>query len=153
MALAIGIRQALLEAMPDISEDLIQRVLIRWCNRPAYFAALIAGANRHGLDGVQGTVTDEAAKLAAERLDTLKANAVERAKAKQTAIESNRLREAEAKQKKEQAEPPKAKQAKPPQVPHPATMPTPAPVAPPKPTGPVIVTKKRRILPPDGFPV
>lgn len=58
--LAIGIYEALLEAMPDdVTANQLRRVLSPWCNRPRYLAALTAGADRHGLEGVQGAVTEQ----------------------------------------------------------------------------------------------
>ena len=66
--LAIGIRKTLLAAMPKVTDELIGRVLRSWCFRPQYLAALTAGADRHGLEGIDGTVsTIIGAALAHER--------------------------------------------------------------------------------------
>jgi sRNA-binding protein len=137
--LAIGIHAALMKAMPDITEQQIRRVLVRWCNRPHYLAALTTGADRHGPDGVQGTVTEKAAKLAAEQLKMLQDRFVEKAKAKIEVEKAEKARQAEAKRKKAEKEAQKTAPAPPPQNPAPAT---------PKPAGPVIVVKKRRTQPP-----
>ena len=148
--LAIGIRKTLLAAMPKVTDELIGRVLRSWCFRPQYLAALTAGADRHGLEGIVGTVSDEAANLAAEQLPTLHTHLAEKAKAKREAVQIEEARQAEAKKKKaEQAEPPKTKPPAPPSKPKPTppAMPKPAPVEPPKPSGPVIVVKKRRLPP------
>lgn len=135
--LAISIHEALLEAMPDITADQLRRALAPWCNRPRYLAALTAGADRHGLEGIQGTVTEEQAAVAAERFKAAQALFWEKNKAKHKA---EKARQAEAKKKAENLEAQKTKQAEPPPAP-----PKPAPAAPPKPTGPVIMVKKRRI--------
>ena len=142
--LAIGINDALLEAMPDITSVQLRRVLVRWCNRPYYLMALTAGADRHGLDGVQGTVTEEQAVFAAEQLKILHTKFVEKAKAKR---EAEKARQAEAERKKTEKEAQEAKKAAP--APPPQKPPT---SATPKSTGgPVIVVKKRRAPPPDGL--
>lgn len=141
--LAIGIHDALLEAMPDITATQLRRVLAHWCNRPHYLAALAPGADRHGLEGVQGTVTEEAAAFAAKRLKMLQAQFAEKAKAKREAEKAEQARQAEAKRKKAEKEAQKAAPAPPPPKPTPAT---------PKPAeDPVIVVKKRRTSPPDGL--
>ena len=142
--LAIGIHAALLEAMPDITEQELRRVLVGWCNHPHYLTALTAGANRHGQQGIQGTVTEEAENQAVEQLKTLQAQAMEKAKAKresEQAEQAEKARQAEAKKKNKEREAQKAAPAPPPPNPVPAT---------PKPAGgPVIVVKKRRSSPPD----
>jgi len=135
--LAIGIHEALLEAMPDITADQLRRALAPWCQRPRYLAALTAGADRHGLEDIQGTVTEEQAAVAAERFKAAQALFLEKNKAKRKAEQA---RQAEAKKKAENLEAQETKQAEPPPAP-----PKPAPAAPPKPSGPVIVVKKRRI--------
>jgi hypothetical protein len=43
-----------------------------------YLTELTAGADRHGPEGIQGTVTEEAANRAVEQLKTLKTQAVEK---------------------------------------------------------------------------
>ena len=109
-----------------------------------------AGADRHGLEGIVGTVSEEAANLAAEQLHTLHTHLAEKAKAKREAVQIEEARQAEAKKKKaEQAEPSKAKPPAPPSKPKPTppVMPKPAPVEPPKPSVPVIVVKMLRLPP------
>ena len=136
--LAIGIHEALLEAMPDITSDQLCRALAPWCKRPRYLAALTAGADRHGLEGIQGTVTEEQAANAAERFKAGQALFWEKNKAKHKA---EKARKAEAKKKAENLEAQKTKQAEPPPAPS-----KPVPSAAPKPVGPVIMVKKRRSL-------
>jgi sRNA-binding protein len=133
LPLAIGIHHALLEAMPDVTATQLRRVLSAWCCRPRYHAALTAGANRYGLESVQGVVTEAQAAVAAEQLKTQQAMFLE----KQAKCKAEEAKQAEAKRKKA-LEVEKAKQAKSPPV-----QPTPAPAAP-KLAGPVIVVKKRR---------
>jgi ProP effector len=140
--LAIGISDALLEAMPDTKGEPLGRVLARWCNRPRYLAALTAGADRLGLEGVQGTVTEEQAADAAERFKAIQAAFREKDEAKRQA-EIARL--AEARKKAEKLEAQKAKPVK--QAEPPPTPPKPAAAAP-KPAGPVIIMKKRRVAQP-----
>jgi sRNA-binding protein len=140
--LAIGINDVLLEAMPDITAIQLRRVLVRWCNRPYYLMSLTAGADRHGLEGVQGSVTEEQAGFATEKMEALKALIGEKAKAKREAQKAEKARQADAERKKAEKEAQEAKKAAtapPPAKPTPATQ---------KPTGgPVIVVKKRRTLP------
>jgi sRNA-binding protein len=139
--LAIGINDALLEAMPEITAVQLRRVLVYWCNRPYYLKAMTAGANRHRLEGMQGSVTEEQAGFAAERMEALNALLVEKAKAEE-AEKAKKARQAEVERKKAEKEAQEAKNA--------ATAPPPAKPTPatPKPTGgPVIVVKKRRTLP------
>ena len=141
--LAIGIHAALLEAIPDITDQQLRRVLARWCNRPHYLKTLIAGADRHGLEGILGTVSEEAAKLAAEQMEALNVQFGEKAKAKRKAEKARQAEAERKKAEKEAQEAKKAAHAPPPPKPTPAT---------PKPTGgPVIVVKKRRVPPPDGL--
>jgi sRNA-binding protein len=137
--LAIGISDALLEAMPDATAAPLRRALGGWCKCPRYLAALVAGADRHGLEGVQGTVTEEQAADAAERFKAIQAAFRENDEAKRQA---NIARLANARKKAEKAEAQKAKQAEQPPAP-----PKPAAAAP-KPAGPVIIVKKRRIAQP-----
>jgi sRNA-binding protein len=147
--LAIGIHAALHEAMPDFTADHIRRALISWCKRPRYLEALTAGADRLGLDGVQGAVTEEQVADAAQQLKTLKARFQEKHTAK---IEAEKARQAKPKpveaQKPKQSEP-KRFQPKPPSKAAPPAKPeNPAPA---KPAGPVITVKKRRlVLPTEG---
>jgi sRNA-binding protein len=137
--LAIGIHVALLEAIPNITDQQLHRVLARWCNRPHYLKTLIAGADRHGLEGVLGTVSEETAKLAAEQMEALNVKFEEKAKAKRKAEKARQAEAERKKAEKEAQEAKKAAHAPPPPKPTPAT---------PKPTGgPVIVVKKRRTLP------
>jgi len=140
--LAIDINDALLAALPDVAADQLRRVLAKWCNRPHYLAALAAGADRHGPDGPQGTVTEERAAAAAEQLKTLQDLFRARAKAKRKAEKAMRAaakkKAEEKKQAEEAAAAKQAKQAEPPPPP-----PKPAPAAA-KPAGPVIIVKKRR---------
>lgn len=145
--LAVGIDKALLAAMPDVTADQLRRVLPPWCNRPRYLAALAAGADRHGLEGVQGAVTEEQAADAAAMLKAARARLKEkdkarrreeramRAAAKKKAEQAKAKEEAEAKRKAEEAEAQKAKRVEP-------------PPAKPKPAGPVIIVKKRRAVQP-----
>ena len=153
--LAVGIYEALLEAMPEVTADQFRRVLSRWCNRPRYLAALAAGADRHGLEGIQGAVTEQQAADAADMLKAAQARFKAKAEAKRQAEKAAQAaalkkaeqakakkEEAEAKQKAEQAEAPKARQAEPPPAP-----PKPAPATA-KPAGPVILVKKRRLAQP-----
>jgi sRNA-binding protein len=143
--LAIGIHDALLGAMPEVSSHQLRRVLAPWCNRPRYLAAMTAGAERHGLEGVQGAVTEAQAADAAEMLKAAQARFREKAEAKRQAEQAMR---AAAKKKAEQAkakeakakEEAEAKKAKPPEP----------PAAPAKPAGPVIMVKKRRLVQPGG---
>jgi sRNA-binding protein len=144
--LAIGINDALLEAMPDITAVQLRRVLVRWCNRPYYLMALTAGADRHGLEGVQGSVTEEQAGFAAEQMEALKAVIGEKAKAKREAKKAEKARQAEANRKKAEKEAQEAKKAA--SAPPP---PKPAPTTPKPAGGPVIVVKKRRAPHPDGL--
>ena len=140
--LAIGIDGELLAAMPEITNAQLRRVLAQWCNRPCYLRALIAGGDRHGLEGVQGTVAEDAAKRAMAQMEALTANVFEKTKAKRAAIKAEEARQAEATRKKAEKAAEQAKKAAsaPPQA-KPAA-------ATPKPTGgPVIVVKKRRTLP------
>jgi sRNA-binding protein len=134
----------LLEAIPDITDQQLRRVLTRWCNRPHYLKTLIAGADRNGLEGILGTVSEDAAKLAVEQIEALNAHFREKAKAKREAEKAEKARQAEAERKKaakEAQEAKKATHAPPPPEPTPATL---------KPTGgPVIVVKKRRAPSPD----
>lgn len=149
LPLAIGINDALCAAMPDIGAGPIRRALAYWCNRPRYLSVLAAGAERHGLDGVQGVVTEEQAADAAERLKTLQALFKEKEEAKRKAEEAKKAaaerKKAAAAEKAQKAEAKKAKKAKP-------AAPPPAPPKPaaetPKPAAPVIVVKKRRIVQP-----
>ena len=155
--LAIGIHEALLEAMPDITSDQLCRALAPWCKRPRYLAALTAGADRHGLEGIQGTVTEEQAASAAERFKAgqelfweknkakHKAEKARKAEAKKKAenLEAQKIKQAEAKKKAENLEAQKTKQAEPPPAPS-----KPLPAATPKPDGPVIIVKKRRLAQP-----
>jgi sRNA-binding protein len=134
--LAIGINDALLAALPDITAGQLRRVLGGWCSRPRYLAALTAGADRHGLEGVQGAVTEEQAADAAERFKAVQAVFREKDEAKRKAEQA---RQAEARKKTEKLE---AQKAEPPPAP-----PKPAPAAP-KPAGPVIMVKKRRLAGP-----
>lgn len=152
--LAIGIHEALLEALPDVTTDQLKRVLSPWCNRPRYHAALTAGADRYGLEGVQGEVTEEQAENAAEMLKVIQARFKAKVEAKRLAEkavhaaarkkaeQAKAKEEAETKKKTEEAEAQKARQAEPPLAP-----PKPA-SATAKPAGPVVVVKKRRLAQP-----
>jgi sRNA-binding protein len=154
--LAIGIYDALLEAMPDVTADQLRRVLSRWCNRPRYQAALTAGAERHGLEGVQGEVTEQQAADAAEMLKAAQTHFKAKAEAKRQAEkavqaaarkkaeQAKAKEEAEAKKKAEETEAQKARQVEPPPVP-----PKPAPATA-IPAGPVIMVKKRRLAQPSS---
>ena len=120
------------------------RTLGRWCKRPRYLAALTAGADRHGLEGVQGIVTEDQAADSAERFKAIQAMFREKDEAKRQA-EIARL--AEARKKAEKLEAQKAKPVK--QTEPPPAPPKPAPAAAaPKPAGPVIIMKKRRVAQP-----
>jgi hypothetical protein len=102
--------------------------------------ALSHGTDRHGPEGIQGTVTEEAANRTAEQLKTLQAQAAEKAKAKRESELAGQARQAEAKKKNKEKETQRAAPAPPPPNPAPAT---------PKPAGgPVIVVKKLRTPPP-----
>jgi len=156
--LAIGISEALLEAMPGVLNPQLRRVLAPWCKRPRYLLTLTAGAKRHGLEGVQGEVTEEQAADAAEQLKVLqaqfKAKAEAKRKAEQAAQAAAKKKAEEAKKKAEEAEAKKAKQAEPKPKPKPAqpqpaaAKPAPEKTAPAKPAGPAIIVKKRRFTPP-----
>lgn len=146
LPLAIGINDALCAAMPDTGAALLRRALAYWCNRPRYLAALVAGADRHGLEGVDGKVTEEQAADAAERLKALQALFKEKDEAKRKAEEAKKAAaQKKAEKAAEKAEAKKAKKAKP--APPPPAPPKPA-TEKPKPAGPVIVVKKRRIAQP-----
>lgn len=152
--LAIGINDALLAALPDVAANHLRRVLAGWCGRPRYLAALTAGADRHGPEGVQGKVTEEQAADAAERLKALRAMFLEKEEAKRKA-EQARQAEAEkrAAKKAEKLAAKKAKSAEPPPAPpkkKPAPPEQPAPAAASKPAGPVVIVKKRRSVQPDS---
>jgi sRNA-binding protein len=152
--LAIGIYDSLLEALPDAAPDHIRRVLAPWCRRPRYLATLTAGAERHGLEGVQGAVTEQQAAAAAEMLKAALARFKAKAEAKRQAEQAIQAaarkkaeqakakEEAAAKKKAEEAEAKKNRQAEPPPAP-----PKPAPATT-KPAGPVIMVKKRRLAQP-----
>ena len=144
--LAIGINDSLLEAMPDITAVQLRRVLVYWCNRPYYLKAMTAGADRHGLECMQGSVTEEQAGFAAEQMEALKALIGEKAKAKREAEKAEKARQAEAERKKAEKEAQEAKKAA--SAPPP---PKPTPTTPKPAVGPVIVVKKRRTLPQDGM--
>lgn len=144
--LAIGIREALLEAMPDITAGLLRHILVGWCSHPRYLAALTVGADRHGLEGVQGTVTEEQAANALELLKAAQTRFREKAEAK---LQAKKVMQAAANKKKaeqaKQVEPPltppkpvaaKPALSKPPVTPKPATA---------KSAGPVITVKKRKL--------
>lgn len=151
--LAIGIYDALLEALPDATADQLRRMLGKWCNRLRYLAVLTADAERHALDGVQGVVTEEQAAIAAKRLETELVVVRARHKAKvaakrkqEKAMKALAKRKAEQAKAKENAKAEKAKQAAPPE---PAEAKPAAPAAE-KPAGPTIIVKKRRFtVPPD----
>jgi len=133
--LAIGIRESLMQAMPDAMRPALANALCQWCSRPAYLMTLKSGAARHDLDGaVVGEVSEEAATVAAERLQSLKDQAKVREEAKQRAEQEEKARAAAAKAQKKPAKPPK---------PAPSVNPEPPPA---KPAAPVIVVKKRRGL-------
>jgi sRNA-binding protein len=141
--LAIGIHEALHEAMPDTAVEHIRRSLIYWCRRPRYLEVLIAGADRHGLEGVQGSVTEEQAADAAQQLKQAKAQFQEQHAAKQQA---EAARQATA--KKKAAKPARsAKSSPPPPKPARATPAKPASAAA-KPAAPIIMVKKRRLVRP-----
>jgi len=151
--LAIGISEALLEAMPGTLNGQLRRVLAPWCKRPRYLATLTAGATRHGLDGVQGEVTEAQAADAAEQLKALQIQFKEKAEAKRKAEQAakaaaqKKAAEAEAKQAaaRKKAEEAEARQA----AAQKKAEETPAkPPAPAKPAGPAIIVKKRRFTPP-----
>jgi sRNA-binding protein len=157
--LAIGIHAALLEAMPDITEQQLRCVLVGWCNHPRYLTKLTAGADRHGLEDIQGTVTEEAENRAVEQLKTLQAQAVEKAKAKRESEQAEQARQAEAKRMKAEREAKKAEKVKQAEAKKknkekeaknaaPAPLPANPDPATAKPAGgPVIVVKKRRATP------
>lgn len=107
--LAVGIHAALHAAMPDITAGQLRRVLAPWCKRPRYLATLAVGADRHGLEGIQGTVTEAQAADAAEMLKAAQTRFRERAEAKRQAEKAMRAsakEEAEQAKAKEEAEPP-----------------------------------------------
>jgi len=150
--LAIGVNEALLEAFPDTSPVLLRRVMAHWCNRPRYLAAMTAGAARHGLQGVDGAVTEEQAANAAERLQTVLGLFRERDEAKrkieqaQRAAAKKKAEQAEAKKKAAAAQAVEKEKEKPKAAP---AEPKPTPAAPAaKPAGPAIIVKKRRFAPP-----
>jgi len=148
--LAIGINDALLAAMPDIAASHLRRVLAGWCGRPRYLAALTADAERHGLEGVQGKVTEEQAADAAERLKALRAMFLEKEEAKRKAEQA---RQAAAAKKAEKLAAKKANPEEPPPAPpkkKPASPEPPTPAAASKPAGPVVIVKKRRSAQPDS---
>lgn len=113
--LAVGIHAALLEAMPDadVTPEQLWRALAQWCKRSCYLTALVAGAERHGLEGVHGEVTGGQAAEAAETLKARNAQRKEKEKAKKARIaeakqkeeaaRAQRVAQAEAKMKKEEA--------------------------------------------------
>jgi sRNA-binding protein len=88
--LAVGIRPALLKAVPELSEHEIGSAMCRWGNRIEYLKALVAGADRYDLDGVQGVVTPRHAQRAADILADLSLRAEQKAqrviKHRETAI-------------------------------------------------------------------
>jgi sRNA-binding protein len=77
--LAVGIRPALLKAVPELSEYEIGSAMCRWVNRIEYLKALVAGAERYDLDGVQGVVTPSHAQRAADILADLSLRAEQKA--------------------------------------------------------------------------
>lgn len=142
--LAIGIYDALLEARPDLTARLLRRVLSNWCNRPRYLAALTAGAERHGLAGVQGEVTAQQAAAAAELLKAalarFKAKADAQKEAKKAAAIQKKAKQAKAEEAKAKAEAAQTQKTGPTK-----SLPVPA-----KPATPSIIVKKRRSVPSGG---
>ena len=154
--LAIGMREALVEAIPNSTDYLVNRVLFNWCSRPRYLNTLTAGADRHGFEGVQGAVTEEEAAEALEsvkvKVAAIKAKARAKRKAQKAALaaikaKAKRIKEREeaeaqkaieaaaAKAKQEAEQKAKAAQKR-------------AAQPPAKPTGPTVIVKKRRFAPP-----
>lgn len=71
--LAIGIRYSLATAHPEIHPHALRIALARWCGRPDYLKALMAGGPRFALDGTPcGEMTETHRASAVLRLDSLK---------------------------------------------------------------------------------
>jgi sRNA-binding protein len=140
--LAIGIYASLSEAMPDIPPRDLKDAMGYWCSRAQYLIAMTPGAKRHGLDGPQGEITEEAAKDATQRLEALKARQKEvglkirqAEKERQAAIKKTAEKAAtETKAKTPEPTSPPAD----PKTAHKET----------KPAAPVVIVKKRRATPP-----
>jgi sRNA-binding protein len=94
--LAVGIHESLAGLVDDADTDQIKRALAVWCSRSCYLKAMVAGAGRHGLEGVHGEVTEEHAAEAAATLKQRKAADRAKLKAKKAAIAETKRKEAEA---------------------------------------------------------
>lgn len=151
--LAIGIDAALAAAVPDTPHAYIRGVLQHWCSTPRYLKALQAGAERQGLDGAAGVVTEEQSAIARQRWEGLqehfhtkieakKKNVAEAEAAKLAKVE--KLKAAEEKKAKQQ-------QAATPAPTEPPATPKPTLAAKPSKPAPVVIIKKKRsiMIPPE----
>jgi sRNA-binding protein len=153
--LAIGIHSALHEAFPDVTAAQLRRVLAAWCRKPRYLSALQTGTARHGLQGVDGEVTEAQAADAAKMLKGLKDRFKQKAIAKkeaEKAMQAAAQRKAERLKAKEEekAKKEKAKQEEQARKAAEQAAAQAKKAAAAKPAGPVVIVKKRRFTPPAG---
>lgn len=66
--LAVGIVDKLFVQMPHYKKARLHTVITRWCRGRIYRKALVPGASRHGLNGVEGIVTEEQAAFAIQTI-------------------------------------------------------------------------------------
>jgi sRNA-binding protein len=115
-----------------------------WCNQPHYLIAIMApGAKRHGLDGTQDEISEEAAKDAKQRLEELKARQKEIGR---KIRQAEKERQAAIKKAAEKAAAAEIK-AKPPEPTPPPTEPKTTLDPTTKQAGPLVTIKKRRAMP------
>lgn len=159
--LKVGIRADLLQALPDLPEEAIGKALACHCRLKRYLRAVVDGGARVGLDGQPaGEVSAEQVAAAQEKLRVLREQKEEREKAHAERVAQNLAREEERHRAAVARKAAKAKKAgtkkkakkktaevKKPAAPAPAPASTPASTPAPKAPTPVVVTKKRRIVP------
>jgi len=129
--------------MPEIPPRNLKDAMSFWCNQPHYLMAIMApGAKRHGLDGTQDEISEEAAKDAKQRLEELQARQKEIGR---KIRQAEKERRAAIKKAEEKAE--AETKAKPPEPTPPPTEPKTTLDPTTKPAGPLVTIKKRRTVP------
>lgn len=98
--LAVGIVDKLFVEMPHYKKARLHTVITRWCRGRIYRKALVPGASRHGLKGVEGIVTEEQAAFAIQTIATAIRAMRAKRKAKRKARKAHELQRTQAAERK-----------------------------------------------------
>jgi sRNA-binding protein len=98
--LAVGIVDKLLVEMPHYRKARLHTVITRWCRNRIYRKALVPGASRYGLNGVEGIVTEEQAAFAIQTIAAAIRAMRAKRKSKRKARKAHELQRTQAAERK-----------------------------------------------------